>query len=374
MYNVMETDTILLKEIEAKRTEFKSDSYAMSIGEIISLYEKGEIILNPDFQRYFRWTDLQKTRLIESILLNIPIPPIFIFQREDGVWEIVDGLQRLSTLIQFFSKLPEVEGVERKGRLKLQGTKYLPHLEGYVWESKGKGEVELPGPLKLNIKRSKLNLSIILSDSSKNAKFDVFQRLNTGGTYASDQEVRNSVMIMINKSTFDWFKKLSMNPDFLETTSISDRLVDEQYSIELVLRHIALVYFNYSQKMELKDYFDEIVEEILEDTDFDYSTIEKKFNETFALLKSLEGENVFKRFDGQKFKGKFLESAFEAISVGIAENMHTYTLPDDESFIKERIRELHGDDVFKRYTGSGSNARTRIPKILPHSVNFFKKK
>ena len=69
----METENRLQKEIAEKRTEFKSESYPMSIGELINLYEKGEIMINPNFQRYFRWTDIKKSRLIKFILLGFPI-------------------------------------------------------------------------------------------------------------------------------------------------------------------------------------------------------------------------------------------------------------------------------------------------------------
>lgn len=369
----MEIENALQKEIAQKRTEFKSESYPMSIGELINLYEKGEIIINPDFQRYFRWTDIQKSRLIESILLGIPIPSIFVFQREDGIWEVVDGLQRISTLIQFMSELPKLEDIPQKGKLKLQATKYLPSLEGIVWEAKSAEEIELPTTLKLFMKRAKLNFSIILSDSGKNAKFDIFQRLNTGGTFASDQEVRNSVMIMVNKPTFVWFKKLASNPDFIETISLSDRLADEQYPMELVLRHIALTHFDYSQKKELSDYFDDIIETILADYDFPYDEFEAMFNQTFKLLNSIEGENVFKRYDGTSFRGKFLESAFEAISVGVATNYSKYELPNDIDFIKGKIKAIHTEERFRRYTGSGSNARTRIPKVVPFAKGFFSK-
>ena len=130
----MEQDEKLIIEIDQKRTEFKTESYPMSIGELINLYEKGEIVINPDFQRYFRWTNTQKSRLIESILLGIPIPSIFVFQRQDGIWEVVDGLQRISTLLQFMSDLPEIEDIPKKERLRLEATKYLPSLEGMVWE------------------------------------------------------------------------------------------------------------------------------------------------------------------------------------------------------------------------------------------------
>src|SRR5437867_2884886 len=100
----------LQEEIDVMRKEIRTDSYSMSIGEWISLYEKDEIDIHPEFQRFFRWTDLQKTRLIESILLGIPIPPVFVSQREDGVWDVVDGLQRLSSIYQFAGILTDEEG------------------------------------------------------------------------------------------------------------------------------------------------------------------------------------------------------------------------------------------------------------------------
>ena len=143
--------------------------------------------------------------------------------------------------------------------------------------------------------------------------------------------------------------------------------------MELVLRHVALVHFEYSQKKELSDFFDDIVEQILENSNFQYELYEQQFNETFAILNSLEGENVFKRFDGQIFRGKFLESAFEAISVGVSVNFNKYSIPNDNEFIKDKIKALHTQETFRKYTGSGSNAKTRIPKIVPFAKEFFNK-
>jgi uncharacterized protein with ParB-like and HNH nuclease domain len=77
----------------------------MSIGEIINLYKEKEVVIDPDFQRIFRWDIIQKSRLIESILVGIPLPSIFIQQRDDGVWDIIDGLQRLSTILEFTGEL-----------------------------------------------------------------------------------------------------------------------------------------------------------------------------------------------------------------------------------------------------------------------------
>ena len=95
----------LQDEIDQKRREIRTDGYAMSIGEWINLYEKGELDIHPEFQRFYRWSEIQKTNLIESILLGIPIPPIFVSQRKDGIWDVVDGVQRLSTIFQLLNGL-----------------------------------------------------------------------------------------------------------------------------------------------------------------------------------------------------------------------------------------------------------------------------
>jgi uncharacterized protein with ParB-like and HNH nuclease domain len=91
----------LESQIEEKRREIHTDAYPMSIGEIINLYTDGDLDIHPEFQRLYRWTNVQKSRLIESILLGIPLPSFFVAQREDGVWDVVDGLQRLSTIFSF---------------------------------------------------------------------------------------------------------------------------------------------------------------------------------------------------------------------------------------------------------------------------------
>ncbi|WP_205351586.1 DUF262 domain-containing protein [Vibrio cholerae] len=101
----------LEKEIQKARKEIVSDGYDMSLGEIVNLYKENELKINPDFQRLFRWDVTRKTRFIESILLGIPIPPIFVFQDKDGNWELIDGLQRLSTILEFTGVLKDSKGL-----------------------------------------------------------------------------------------------------------------------------------------------------------------------------------------------------------------------------------------------------------------------
>ena len=93
------------QEIKDRGSEIHSDGYAMSIGELMNLYRDGELDIHPEFQRFYRWSVEQKSRLIESILLGIPIPSIFVSQREDGVWDVIDGVQRLSTILEFAGEL-----------------------------------------------------------------------------------------------------------------------------------------------------------------------------------------------------------------------------------------------------------------------------
>ncbi|MBU4432755.1 DUF262 domain-containing protein, partial [Patescibacteria group bacterium] len=165
----------LTDQINKKRKEIKTDGYPMSISEWISMYEKKELDIHPEFQRFYRWSPSQKTGLIESILLGIPLPPIFVSQRDDGVWDVVDGLQRLSTIFQFAGILRDEKGKD-VAPLVLQKTKYLPSLQGIQWNNLATPSKTLPKELQLLIKRSKLSASIVLKESDETAKYDLFQR------------------------------------------------------------------------------------------------------------------------------------------------------------------------------------------------------
>lgn len=174
----------LLEELERESSEIKTDSYSMSIGEIINLYDEGDLELAPAYQRLFRWDNEQKSRFIESILLGIPIPPIFVAQLSDGTWSIVDGVQRISTILQFTGKLDS-------SILSLDSCSKLPSLSDVTWNN-------LPVEIKRSFKRSKFGINIILTQNSKQAQYELFQRLNTGGLKLEPQEIRNCLIIMLD--------------------------------------------------------------------------------------------------------------------------------------------------------------------------------
>src|SRR5688572_7278147 len=115
-------------EVQKSRKEITTDGYEMSLGEIMSLYSSKELIINPQYQRYFRWDISQKTKFIESILLGIPLPAIFVYQSEQGVWELVDGLQRISTILEFTGLLRQEDNDALYTPSTMEGTKMLPSL------------------------------------------------------------------------------------------------------------------------------------------------------------------------------------------------------------------------------------------------------
>ena len=212
----------------------------MSLGELLSLYRDNELNLHPEFQRFFRWSDQQKSRLIESLLLGIPIPPIFVSQDEKGKWDVIDGLQRLSTIFQLTGELLDENGKPVEPLL-LKSTKYLPQLQDKCWKVKeGQPGEELSETTKLILKRARVDVKIVLNKSDASSKYELFDRLNTGGSSATDQEVRNCMLVMISKDFFNWFANLAKDENFQSTYPLTDRQLLEKFDMELVVRFLCL--------------------------------------------------------------------------------------------------------------------------------------
>lgn len=366
----------LIEEIDSRRREIRTDGYAMSIGEWISLYEKNELDIHPEFQRFFRWSDSQKTNLIESILLGIPLPPIFVSQRASGVWDVVDGLQRLSTIFQLLGILKDEKG-KAVTPLVLKGTKYLPSLDGLQWQDEKNPKKSLPQEAQLSLKRSKISVSIILKESDENAKYDLFQRLNTGGSELSPQEVRNCLLLMINKKMFEWLRGLSQYEPFKHVTALSDRPIEESYDVELVLRFMVLHALDEKGFQRIGDVGVFLTDEmtgLARNRKFAYKLNEQVFKKTFDLLASSVGENAFKRFSTTKSRheGGFLLSQFEVVALGLANNIRKNTqLPTTK--IAAAVSGIWSDKRYTAWSSSGINASRRVPKLIPLGRSIFEK-
>lgn len=362
----------LFDEVNEKRKEIRTDGYAMSISEWASLYESKEIDIHPEFQRFYRWGDLQKTNLIESILLGIPIPPVFVSQRKDGIWDVVDGLQRLSTIYQFMGILKD-ENQNNIDPLVLTGTKYLPSLEGKKWNNPEDEDNSFSQELRLIVKRSKINVSIILKESDETAKYDLFQRLNTGGSDLSPQEVRNCILVMLNKDFYAWLQSLASYEPFQECISLSDRPLKESYDLELALRFIIFTLIEDQELNQLGDvgiFITEKMRAIAVDDTFDKAMWERLFKQTFDLLQAELSEESFKRYSvpKQKFTGGFLLSQFEVVAYGVGYNLAN---TNGTTNISETAASIWSDERYTNWSGSGITATRRLPRILPFGREVF---
>ncbi len=361
----------LSDEIERMRREIRTDAYSMSIGEWISLYENGEIDIHPEFQRFYRWNSNQKSNLIESILLGIPIPPIFVSQRDDGIWDVIDGLQRLSTIYQFVGILKNEENTIMSP-LQLEKTKYLPALEGMMWNDPNNQENSLPHEQKLLIRRAKISVSIVLRESDELIKYELFQRLNTGGSNLTFQEVRNCIMVMVNPYFHEKLHTLSQYNSFQESIALSQNNIDEQYDIELALRFFVfscLEMETYKRSADVGEYITDKMIEMAQNANFDWQGIEARFKGTFDSIANSLGSNAFRRFTDGAFKGGFLLSPFEVIAYGLGYNFPNFPQPNE---IIQKVRDLYTNDIYQRWSGSGVRANSRLPYLIPLGREIFR--
>ena len=346
----------LNNEISEARMQVHADSYPMSIGEMINLYQDGDLDIHPEFQRVYRWSEEQKSKLIESILLGIPLPSIFVSQRDDGVWDVVDGLQRLSTIFSFVGVLKKGDGTTFKP-LELQSTKYLPSLKGKVWEDQDDPEREIDSDIKRVFKREKLDIKIIKRESEKDTKFELFQRLNTGGSRLSDQEVRNCILLMLNPDGFQWLQELGNNENFRITLPISSKQEEECYSQELALRFIILRHYSEDIIKEHSDVAPYLNAELTRLFDIDTEVLdmgnEKNiFEKTFSVFNAALADSSFKKFnhDKRKREGAISLPVFEALSFGVSkyiENTPNYDEHELVDKISVASSELTKHDRFK---------------------------
>lgn len=360
-------------EILQRSREIKTDGYSMSIGETLSMYRDDELDVHPEFQRIFRWTDSQKSRLIESILLGIPIPTIFVAQRDDGVWDVIDGVQRLSTILQFVGIYKGADG-NVVSPLTLRGTEYLPSLEGYQFEvDSGNGRV-FSETLRRDFKRSKLDVRIVKKESDAAAKYDLFQRLNSG-TQLSAQEARNCILVMLDPDFYRWMDELSGESKFLATVLLSSQKEDEGYRQELVLRFFLHYTFEAGEgelRKELGEFITDWVRTAVHRTPEVRADWREVFARTFTLLESSLGDDAFKRFDETKgrFLGPFSISAYEAITAGLVANLDAWESTEPGE-LRSKIIEMWQTDDYQNNSGAGVGPRRRTPKLIHFGRAFF---
>ncbi|WP_414048097.1 DUF262 domain-containing protein [Macrococcus equi] len=364
----------LEEEIRNKSKEIYTDSLSMSIGELASMYKDKELELQPEYQRFFRWSNSQKTKFIESILLGIPIPPVFVYQKQDGIMAVVDGLQRLATIFQFMELLDLDDDREEKEEFKLLGTEFLPSLSERTWS----GANSITQERKLIFKRARLDLKIIKYNSDIDAQFELFQRLNTGGSSLTQQEIRNSLMIMENNEFFNEFENLTKDIDFKGCLPLTKRSIDEKEDMEYAIRF--LIYRDFSSIEVIKGtedvapYLTSRMIKIIRDKEFDFVNEKQIFIKTFELLNEILGEDSFKKYDysKEKFVGPVSISLYEAIVPGISEYIkkHEDISREQKESLKDKIMKISNDENFIARK-KAHRPILRMKNLIEYSREYF---
>ena len=339
-------DDILIGEITKTRNTLSTDRLDMSYGELMNLYKRGDLIISPNFQRLFRWDNTRKTRFIESILLGIPIPPIFVAEDDDGKWELVDGLQRISTILSFFGDL---ESIPDKNYWTLESGSLIPSLEDYNIKT-------LPRKYIRNIERTYCRVEIIKWDSDYDMRYELFNRLNTGGESLTPQEIRNCIFRGKTNKFNDMLKNLANKEEFLRIIELSNSQIERLYNEELVLRFVSLFKGNLTSKnsKNMSMYMTEYMKEVVNTEDYDYKNIESIFDRILIVLKQTDSNDY--KFSNHQFS----TSLFDAIFVGVAENIEMYEGDKDGTLLRYNIAKLKNDNFFRKYTGSAASSKSRV--------------
>lgn len=372
-------DSKLQNEIDRMRKQIKTDSYPMSIGELANLYRDGDLNINPIYQRLFRWDIAQQSALIESILLGIPVPPIYVYQDGEGKWNLIDGLQRLSTIFKFMGILKnhkddEDEDEDNTAQPEaLVATKFLKELKNKVWASGNESE-SLTEVQRRLIKRAKLPIIIIDQSSDDFAEYEMFQRLNTGGSSLSPQEIRNCVLIIKNEKIYKSFKELSEENVFRQALPLTEKDEKEQGYIELVVKYFVLKYSSLSEVSDSENYNTMLTNEVLKIIDthqIDFDKDKKVFQEIFFLLSDTLGESSFKKYDANKGKhsGAVLVGAYEAIIAGLAKEFCYYGL--HKVALKNKIDAMYEQDEYCKAIKRGTRPVSRMKQLIAFGRKYF---
>jgi hypothetical protein len=259
--------------------------------------------------------------------------------------------------------------------LVLEGTNLLPGLAGIKWHKENNDDPNgFDIALQLEIKRSRIRVEILRKESDEDAKFELFQRLNTGGTKLSEQEVRNSVLVMINSDFYEWLVNLTNYPSFDATVQLTETQRSQQQAVEIALRFMAYRLHPYERGLDVNEYLDIAARYLAKLNKNDLSGEENIFKWTFDTLQGQISNDVFKRWDGAKHLGPFSISAFDAVAYGVSSNrgaIEAMQEKDRSIWLTGKVRGLWQDQVFQTNSGSGVRGTTRLTNLLPYARKYF---
>ncbi|PRX34398.1 uncharacterized protein DUF262 [Paraburkholderia sp. BL18I3N2] len=323
-------------------------SINLSVFQTLRKIDKGEIVLRPSFQRAFVWDNVRQSRLIESLLIRIPLPAFYIDATDDERWEVVDGLQRLSTLHRFW-----------KDELPLRGLQFLTELTGKTF-------TQLPNRYRILIEdNTQLLLYQLQSGTPAQAKFTIFSRLNTGGMSLTPQEIRHA---LYQGPATDLLDSIASSESFREATtgSVPTRRLEDR---ETVLRAVAFIDGCGDYRFaDFDGFLSDTMERINKMSITEISSIEKRILLSLRKATILFDRQAFRKiYANAERRSSFNKALFEAW-VSALDN---HQLSDIEWYKSEIVESfinlIQTDSAFVRSitygTGSVLAVRTRFQRV-----------
>ncbi len=336
----------LLNELDDLKRKVDFNTYDISVKELMSMVGEGIIDIAPEYQRHFRWKEDRQSQLVESIFLGIPIPSLYMATNADGTWELIDGVQRLSSIIHYAGDEAPREKTKQNTALKLEALEKLQSFNGLAFD-------DLPKSIQLDFLLKPLKITTLSDKSDKDVRFDLFERLNTGGVVLTNQEIRSCVY----RGKFnDFLKELAINEDFTKVVRLSKGQQSDGTADEFVLKFFAF-FANYKK-------FDHSVVDFLNSymatasKRFNYSEGEKIFKQTFSALKGLPQGITRNRTTTPT-------NLYEAVAVGAALAL------EEVGKIETRNIEWMGGDELKILTTGATNSQAKVSQRIEYAKNKF---
>ena len=307
----------------------KVDFRPYTIFQIIRKIRLEEIDLQPEFQRRVVWDESRQSRLIESILLNIPLPTFYLDAISPSRWQVVDGLQRLTTLTRFCLH----------GELRLHNLEFLHALEGLNF-------AELPREYQSQIEETYLNLYIIQPDVPEGVKFTIFYRINTGGVSLTPQEIRHC---LFHGQATQLLKNLAQ-ADILKTVTggtLSPKRMDDR---EAILRFLAFYLTPYTayQQTNWDDFLGQAMLRLNQMNEAELQQMRELFFETMRKAKLVFGAQAFRKVTNHKAKYPVNKALFEVWCVALATYSQAELVAHKEAIIAAFSQLLHDDAAFDK--------------------------
>lgn len=366
---------MLKEQVDAGKKLVRTDTVQMTIGEISANYEAGELNIHPAFQRLFRWTLQKKSDFVESILIGIPVPPVFAYENSEGLWELVDGLQRISTVLEFMGVLRDLDNPKLKLRSILSSTTYLPSLNGAAWELKPddpEGTTALEKSLQLMFRRARIDFQVLKSPSDEDTKFELFQRLNRGGVYANEQEVRTCAMVMKNAEFTNALRNITEQRKFKSVFRISEDQERRQVDVEMIVRAAVHTFIDYDEKSDVQDFLDKSIITLMSQEKKE--VVVERMSKTIDILFETFGDEALLPKDGapKDIANRFSLRALEAIFVGVSRNIEKIQRSKNpKEFVTEKVKSFWAQDDVKGMSSPGLTGTQRLKRTIPFGTKWF---